>query len=98
MQSTVPRGKPLTARIGIYGVGHHTYWLQFDGLLNELERKLSIFENRVHSFGVDVVNFGISDCAETIAKKSQLNCETIAYVRWGAPNFTFLIVLMISHI
>ncbi len=62
---SIPRRKPLTATVGLYGVGHHTYWPQFDGLLDELTAKLIRFENRVTALGGDVVNFGISDCAET---------------------------------
>ena len=29
----VPRRKKRTADIGVFAVGHHTYWNQFDGLL-----------------------------------------------------------------
>ena len=61
----IPRRKPLTANIGIYGVGHHTYWAQFDGLYQDLQKKLAIFEAKIQSHQVNVVNFGISDCAET---------------------------------
>lgn len=61
----VERLKPLTSRIGILGVGHHTYWPQFDGLLAELERKLSVFERKVKDSGAEVVNFGISDRSQT---------------------------------
>ncbi len=49
--------KPLTARIGIYGVGHHTYGHQFDGLLEQLENKFAAFEARIHQCGVKVDNF-----------------------------------------
>lgn len=37
----VKRRKPLAARVGVMGVGHHTYWGQFDGLYTELEAKLA---------------------------------------------------------
>jgi L-arabinose isomerase len=46
-------------------VGHHTYWLQFDGLLEQLKEKLTRFETMVGVHGVDTINFGMSDCAET---------------------------------
>ena len=61
----IPRRKPLTANIGIYGVGHKTYWAQFPGLHDELLNKLQIFENKICAHEVNITNFGISDCAET---------------------------------
>jgi len=61
----IPRRRPLSATVGLYGVGHRTYWYQFAGLYDELIQKLGIFEKKLQSFDVDVVNFGISDCAET---------------------------------
>ncbi|MDR2437906.1 MAG: L-fucose/L-arabinose isomerase family protein [Planctomycetaceae bacterium] len=61
--SAIPRRKPLTARAGIFGVGHHTYWSQFPGLLNELDGKLKIFCNKAERFNIETVNFGIVDNA-----------------------------------
>ena len=61
----IPRRKSLIAKIGIYGVGHRTYWTQFDGLLGKMQEKLAELETRVCRYGVQVENFGISDCAET---------------------------------
>lgn len=51
--------------IGILGVGHHTYWEQFEGLLAEMQDKLSVFENLVGQHAVHIHNFGISDCSAT---------------------------------
>ncbi len=59
----VTRRKKRTAHIGIFGVGFHKYWSQFDGLLNELTNKLNIFTNRVKAYEVQVTSFGISDDA-----------------------------------
>ena len=39
----ISRIKPLAARVGVLGVGHRTYWDQFEGLLDELNRKLDVF-------------------------------------------------------
>lgn len=64
-QPTIPRRKSLTARIGIYGVGHRTYWRQFDGLLTEIQAKLTVFENKIQGQNLTVINFGVSDCAES---------------------------------
>ena len=60
----VPRRKPRTARIGIFGVGYHVYWNQFPGLLDELMSKLAILEQRVTATGVTVFNFGMVDKAQ----------------------------------
>ena len=61
----IPRRKPLAAHIGVFGVGHHTYWSQFDGLLDEMHKKLDIFVKKVESNGVKVTNFGMVDNAES---------------------------------
>ncbi len=60
----VPRRKPRTANVGIFGVGHYNYWPQFDGLLDELHRKLDVLVGKVQSCDVDVTNFGLIDNAE----------------------------------
>lgn len=60
----VERRKPLTANVGVLAVGHHTYWDQFDGLLEELMGKLDVFVNRVRGQGVHVTDFGMVDSAE----------------------------------
>lgn len=57
--------KPLSARVGILGVGHKTYWQQFEGLLDEMKKKQEVFSDMVGENGVQVIDFGISDCAET---------------------------------
>ncbi|MBE0535755.1 MAG: L-fucose/L-arabinose isomerase family protein [Phycisphaerae bacterium] len=57
----VDRRKKRTARIGIFGVGFHKYWPQFDGLLDEMKRKLEVFTDDVQARGVEVVSFGIVD-------------------------------------
>jgi L-arabinose isomerase len=62
---TIKRLKPLTARVGILGVGHKTYWPQFEGLLEELMGKQRVFIEMVQKNQVEAIDFGISDCAET---------------------------------
>ncbi|CAN5421916.1 L-arabinose isomerase [soil metagenome] len=61
----IERLKPLKANVGILGVGHKTYWPQFEGLLEELKKKQQVFIDMVESNGVTTFDFGISDCAET---------------------------------
>ncbi len=57
----VPRRKPLTANIGILGVGHKTYWDQFDGLLDVMESKMTIFADILKDKGVTVCDLGLVD-------------------------------------
>jgi L-arabinose isomerase len=59
----VERRKPLTARVGVLAVGHHVYWGQFEGLLDELLGKLDVFVGKVKGHGVEVVDCGMIDCA-----------------------------------
>ncbi len=59
----VARRKPRTARVGIFGVGFHKYWPQFDGLLDEMKRKLDVFVDRVKGQEVQVTCLGIVDDA-----------------------------------
>jgi L-arabinose isomerase len=61
----IPRRKPRTARVGVFGVGFHAYWPQFDGLLDELRGKLATFVDQVKTHGVQVLEFGIVDDAES---------------------------------
>jgi L-arabinose isomerase len=61
----VERRKKRTANIGIYGVGFHKYWPQFEGLLDELTGKLNIFIDKVKANEVQVISFGIADDAES---------------------------------
>lgn len=60
----VPRRKPRTARVGLFGVGYHVYWNQFPGLLEELQAKLNVLDGKIRASGVEVHNFGIVDKAQ----------------------------------
>ncbi|MGJ5816586.1 L-fucose/L-arabinose isomerase family protein [Paludibaculum fermentans] len=60
----VPRRKPRTARVGLFGVGYHVYWNQFPGLLDELHNKLNVLDSKIQANRVEVVNFGIVDKAQ----------------------------------
>ena len=63
-RKTAARIKPLTANVGVVGVGHHTYWKQFDGLLDEMRRKLAHLVKRLQAQNLSVAEFGMVDCAE----------------------------------
>ena len=59
----VQRRKPLSANIGIFGVGLDVYWGQFPGLKEELLGYLRVFEGQVQTNNVHTVNFGMIDNA-----------------------------------
>ncbi|MDX9980366.1 MAG: L-fucose/L-arabinose isomerase family protein [Lentisphaeria bacterium] len=61
----VERRKPLTARVGLLSVGHHVYWDQFPGLLDELLGKTEVLRRRIEGHGLEVVDFGMLDQAES---------------------------------
>ena len=94
----VERRKKRTASIGVFGVGHHCYWEQFDGLLDEMHRKLEVFVNKVRSRDVQVTNFGLVDNAQGAyallprLKAAQLDvvfCDMLTY----ATSSTFGILV-----
>jgi L-arabinose isomerase len=60
----IERIKPLHARAGLLGIGHHVYWPQFDGLLDEMHRKLNHVQGLIESHGVEVSTFGMLDTAQ----------------------------------
>jgi L-arabinose isomerase len=59
----IERRKKLTARVGVFGVGHYTYWGQFEGLLDEMHRKQRIFVEKLRALDVEVTDFGLIDNA-----------------------------------
>ena len=94
----VPRRKPRSAKIGVFGVGHHTYWAQFDGLLDEMHRKLDRFVEKVRGRDVTVTNFGMVDDARSAyallpeLKAANLDlvfCDMVTY----ATSSTFGIIV-----
>lgn len=61
---TIARRKPRTAHVGLFGVGHSTYWGQFAGLREELLGYLAVLKGRIEANDVQVTDFGLVDDAE----------------------------------
>lgn len=59
------RRKPRTARVGIYAVGHKTYWGQFPGLLDNLLGYHAVVCEMLQAQEVEVVDFGMVDTSLT---------------------------------
>jgi L-arabinose isomerase len=64
-EKTIPRRKPLHARIGVFGVGYWKYWEQFDGMLEELQAKQDKLVEKLAAYEVEVIDFGLVDDAES---------------------------------
>lgn len=60
----IPRRKPRTARVGLFGVGHQIYWEQFDGLLPNLMGYHDTLKKRLEGQGVTVIDYGMVDTSE----------------------------------
>lgn len=60
----VERRKPLTANIGLLGVGHATYWHQFDGLLQIMHEKQAKLRSKIQLHEKNLIDFGLVDTSE----------------------------------
>jgi L-arabinose isomerase len=60
-QPRIVRRKQTVARIGVFGVGYYKYWNQFEGLLDALKAKQSVFLKKLEKHEVEVIDFGIVD-------------------------------------
>ena len=97
-QPRIARRKPRTARVGVFGVGHHTYWNQFPGLRDEMFAKIDVLVRRVSATGVTVMNFGLIDQAQAAyalvpkLKAADLDlifCDMVTY----ATSATFAVII-----
>jgi len=94
----IPRRKPLTARIGLFGAGHASYWPQFPGLREEMHNKLSRFAAKVRADGIELLEFGlIDDSRSAYALRTKLKaasldlifCDLVTY----ATSATFGVII-----
>jgi L-arabinose isomerase len=60
----IERKVKRTARIGIFAVGHDTYWGQFEGLLDNLMGYHKEFSEIVKENEVEIIDFGMVDNSE----------------------------------
>ena len=57
----IQRLRKRTAKVGVFAVGHSTYWNQFEGLLENLMKYHDIFKKMVETNEVEVVDYGMVD-------------------------------------
>lgn len=60
------------AKIGIFGIGLEAYWSQFEGLLDRLKTYQKSVEERVRSFGCEIVSAGMVDTASRAREAGDL--------------------------
>lgn len=60
----IARRKPLDANVAVISVGLDTYWGQFPGLLEQMEKKTAAFVEKLNRFQVTVADLGMVDNAE----------------------------------
>ncbi|WP_246230568.1 hypothetical protein [Mucilaginibacter humi] len=85
-------------RIGLFGIGLNTYWDQFEGLEQRLSGYIDAVNNKLGSYGVEVVNLGlIDDAHKAFAAGSQFRREDVdlifLYVTTYALSATVLPVV-----
>ena len=56
--------KKQDMKIGLFGIGLEAYWSQFEGLKARLTGYVQLVENKLKSFGAEIINLGLIDNAE----------------------------------
>ncbi|UVC31440.1 L-fucose/L-arabinose isomerase family protein [Pantoea sp. SOD02] len=59
-------------KVGLFGIGLETYWPQFAGLKEQLERYLAVVSGRLQRYNVEVVDAGLIDNSEKTEQATQL--------------------------
>ncbi|MEK6481488.1 L-fucose/L-arabinose isomerase family protein [Catalinimonas sp. 4WD22] len=97
-QYGIVRRKSTAPKIGVFGVGYHKYWEQFDGLLEDLLKKQTVFIEMLTKYEVEVTDFGMVDKAadayEMVEKLKAANldlifCDMLTY----ATSSTFGVII-----
>jgi L-arabinose isomerase len=70
------RGASSRSRVGLFGIGLHTYWLQFKGLKERLQGYQTVIANRIRAIGAEVVDAGLVDAPEKAREAAQLFRES----------------------
>lgn len=97
-QYAIIRREDTSPRIGVFGVGYHVYWDQFEGLLDALNQKQQHLVEFIQSQNAQVVDFGMVDKVQTAyelvprMKSADLDlifCDMLTY----ATSSTFGVII-----
>ena len=47
--------KTNSYKVGLFGIGLNTYWVQFEGLLDNLKKYQTLIQGKIESIGAEVV-------------------------------------------
>lgn len=61
-----------TLTVGLFGIGLHAYWEQFDGLKEKLESCLQVIDMQLQKDDIKIVNLGLIDTAQTAMEAGHL--------------------------
>jgi L-arabinose isomerase len=98
MPAAINRRKNAAPRIGVFGVGYHKYWPQFEGLLDHMKDKQEVFLEKLEKYPVEVTDFGLVDTVQKAydliprikaANLDLLFCDMLTY----ATSNTFGIIV-----
>jgi L-arabinose isomerase len=100
MEKHIERKKKTVPRIGVFGVGYFKYWGQFEGLLDSLKEKQSVFIEKIKNrkLDVDTIDFGLIDNVQSAydlvprlkaANLDLIFCDMLTY----ATSNTFGIII-----
>lgn len=79
----IPRRKPLAGNVAIISVGLNTYWKQFPGLLEVMEQKSAVLEEKLKAQKLNVSNFGMVD-------NGQKAYEVLPKIKAADPDVLFV--------
>lgn len=97
-QPHIVRRKQTIPKIGVFGVGYYKYWDQFEGLLDALKEKQTVFLEKLQKNDVEVIDFGLVDNVKSAydlvpelkaANLDLIFCDMLTY----ATSSTFGIII-----
>ena len=84
--------KTAKVKIGLFGIGHATYWNQYKGLLERLQGYQKVIHTKMADGGADVVDAGMIDSPETARDAAALfKKEDVALI------FVYVSTYALSH-
>lgn len=98
LQPGIVRRKQAIAKIGVFGVAYFKYWDQFEGLLDDMKNKQSVFLEKLQKNDVEVIDFGLVDNVQSAyelipalkaANLDLIFCDMLTY----ATSSTFGIII-----